>query len=209
MKGEVEVGQRFLQFQHAEEFFVLQRFPHLRFDAVRLFINLLQEVQEGRRCGRQYLEKESCLFIGLERGVIIIYKLLDHCIILKTHGDKYLVCNKNPQRQCIVSICFKDDRRIYDNENKIVFQFHVGTFFTVKSGLEGIDGDAGKGIQLFQLRRIGSRAIDPRPFFHFLKSDGTKSVVFIMFISGKHRTPSFPYKRKYRLPLYFHNNPTL
>lgn len=36
MKGEVEVGQRFLQFQHAEEFFVLQRFPHLCFDAVRL-----------------------------------------------------------------------------------------------------------------------------------------------------------------------------
>lgn len=43
VKGEVEVGQGFLEFQHAEEFFVLQGFPDLGFDDVGLFVNLLQE----------------------------------------------------------------------------------------------------------------------------------------------------------------------
>ena len=47
VKGEVEVGQGFLQFQHAEEFFVLQGFPDLGFDDVGLFVDLLQVEQEG------------------------------------------------------------------------------------------------------------------------------------------------------------------
>ena len=52
MKSEVEVRQRFLEFQKAEQFFILQRFTDLRFNGVRLFVNLLQEIQERRRRSR-------------------------------------------------------------------------------------------------------------------------------------------------------------
>ena len=161
VEGEVEVGQGFLQFQHAEKFLVLQGFPDLVFNDVGLLVDLLQEKQEGRRGLGQDLEQEPGLLVGLEGSEGIAEEFLNHRIRFQAYRDEVLPGNEDAQRQGVVGIGLQDHRRIDDDENVVIFQLHVGPFFPVQRGLQGVHGDPGELVQLVQFIRIRGGTVNP------------------------------------------------
>jgi len=169
MKGEVEVRQRFLKFEEAEEFLVLQRFADLGLDDVGLFVDLLQVEQEGRRCLGEDLEEETCLLVGPEGCEGVPEEFLHDEVLLEAHRDEVILRDEDAERQCVVGIRLKDDWRIHDDEDVIVFELDVGTFFTVEGGLQGIDRDPGQFIQMREFFLAGGGAIDPRALIELLQ----------------------------------------
>lgn len=140
----------------------------------------------GRGSGRG-----NGFFVGLEGGEGVVQKFLYHRVGFQTDGDEVLAGNEDTQRQGVVGICFQHHRRIDDDEDVVVFQFHVGPFFSIQCGLQGVYGDAGEFVQFIQFRCIRGGAVDPGAFFQLLQRYFTEYMVFIMFVGSKHGAPPF------------------
>ena len=97
----------------------------------------------------------------MEQGIGVFRKSAHDFRLLDTEGDDEVGCDEDTEGQCVVTVRFQDDGNVDDDEDVVVFDFNVGTFFRVQGGFQNIGGDFRD--HGYELQIVGIRVYDVDP----------------------------------------------
>ena len=141
------------------------------------------------------MEQKARLFVRAERVVRIAAKRREHGAFFKADRDEMLFGNKNTERQRVIAVFrFPHDRRIDDDENVIVFQLYVGTFFRVQCRTEIFNRNRRNLGQTDQFFFCRIHDVKPGAFFRRFRHDLPQDLIFVMFVRDEHRSTSFHFR---------------